>query len=296
MKRSLFVTSILLTLIIGCKDTNQYFIEKLNSPTGNSILVAAHRGYWRTAPENSLQAIKNSIDIGVDIVEIDIQKTKDNQFILMHDETLDRTTNGSGMVKDYTLDSLKQLYLKDAAGTLTKHKIPTLEEAMLLAKGKILVNLDKSENYIAGIYKLLQETGTVQQAIFKGLKPVSKVQEKYGLVIDSIVYMPIVNIETNHIPEYINEFEKGINPVAYEVIYQTENSPVIGYIDIIKKNEDHVWVNTLWASLCAGHDDDKAIDDPDEAWGWVIQNGATILQTDRPRLLLKYLRKKGLHR
>lgn len=296
MKRSLFVTSILLTLIISCKDTNQYLIEKLNSPTGNSILVAAHRGYWRTAPENSLQAIKNSIDIGVDIVEIDIQKTKDNQFILMHDETLDRTTNGSGMVKDYTLDSLKQLYLKDVAGTLTKQKIPTLEEAMLLAKGKILINLDKSENYISGIYKLLQETGTVQQAIFKGIKPVSKVQEKYGLVLDSIVYMPIVNIEINHIPEYINEFEKGINPVAYEVIYQTENSPIIGYIDIIKKNEDHVWVNTLWASLCAGHDDDKAIDDPDEAWGWVIQNGATILQTDRPRLLLKYLRKKGLHR
>ncbi|NHZ86029.1 MAG: glycerophosphodiester phosphodiesterase [Planctomycetia bacterium] len=296
MKRSIFVTIILLTSIIVCQDTNQYLVEKLSPPAENSILVAAHRGYWRTAPENSLPAIKNSIDIGVDIVEIDVRKSKDNQFILMHDETVDRTTNGTGMVEDFTLDSLKQLFLKDKAGILTKHKIPTLEEVMLLAKGKILVNLDKSENYIPEIYKLLQETGTVHQAIFKGREPISQIQEKTGVVLDSVVYMPLVSIETNQVPEFINAFEDEINPIAYEVIYQTENSPILGYIDIITKNEDHVWVNTLWASLCAGRDDDKAVDDPDEAWGWVIQNGATILQTDRPKLLLKYLREKGLHR
>jgi glycerophosphoryl diester phosphodiesterase len=209
---------------------------------------------------------------------------------------VDRTTNGTGMIEDYTLDSLKQLFLKDKAGILTKHKIPTLEEVMLLAKGKILVNLDKSENYIPEIYKLLQETGTLHQAIFKGREPISQIQEKFGFVLDRVVYMPLVSIETNQVPEFINAFEDEINPIAYEVIYQTENSLILGYIDIITKNEDHVWVNTLWASLCAGHDDDKAVDDPDEAWGWVIQNGATILQTDRPKLLLKYLRKKGLHR
>ncbi|NOZ04568.1 MAG: glycerophosphodiester phosphodiesterase family protein [FCB group bacterium] len=296
MKKVLFVAGLLLILTGGCENANQGSIEKLTPPVGDNVLVVAHRGYWRTAPENSLQAIKNSIDIGVDIVEIDVRRTKDKRFILMHDETVDRTTNGSGKVEDYTLDSLKQLYLKDAAGSLTKQKIPTLKEVMLLAKGRILVNLDKSENYISELYELLRETGTVQQAIFKGSKPVSIVRQEYGSLLDSIIYMPIVNWETSPTLDYINEFEKGINPIAYEVIYQTENSPIIGYIKTIKENKDHVWVNTLWASLCAGHDDDKAVENPDEAWGWVIQNGATILQTDRPKLMLSYLRKKGWHR
>ncbi len=288
--------AILLVLTGGCENTNRSSLGKLTPPDGNNVLVVAHRGYWRTAPENSLQAIENSIEIGADIVEIDVRKTKDNQFVLMHDETVDRTTNGSGKVEDYTLDSLKQLYLKDVTGALTQQKIPTLKEVMLLAKGRILVNLDKSENYISEVYELLRETGTVQQAIFKGSKPISIVRQKYGSVLDSIVYMPIVNRETSPTADYINEFEKGINPMAYEVIYETEDSPIIEYIETIKENKDHVWVNTLWASLCAGRDDDKAVDNPDEAWGWVIQNGATILQTDRPKLMLSYLRKKGLHK
>lgn len=97
-------------------------------------------GNWRSAPENSVAAIDSAIQMGVDIVEIDIHKTKDGQLILMHDDRVDRTTNGKGLIKDYTLAEIKKLKLKDKDGNLTEHIVPTLEEALLAGKGQIMFN------------------------------------------------------------------------------------------------------------------------------------------------------------
>ena len=103
------------------------------------VSVISHRGDWRNTPENSIRAIQNCIDLGVNMVEIDIKKTKDNELILLHDKTLDRTTTGKGLPQDYTLAEIKQMRLRNGAGVATSHQIPTLEEAMIVAKGKIWV-------------------------------------------------------------------------------------------------------------------------------------------------------------
>ena len=152
MKKTLLFIGLLLILFIGCKgegginDTSNRLdriLYQLKNPSENNVLVIAHRGDWRHAPENSLQAIENCIAMGVDIVEIDVRPTKDGELVLMHDEKIDRTTTGKGYVWDWPLDSLKKLYLRNGANHPTHHKIPTLEEAMMAAKGKIMVNLDK---------------------------------------------------------------------------------------------------------------------------------------------------------
>jgi hypothetical protein len=72
-------------------------------------------GDWRNDPENSLQSLKRAAVLGVDIVEMDLKRTKDGQLVLMHDKTLDRTTTGSGPVSDHTLGELQSLTLR--AGT-----------------------------------------------------------------------------------------------------------------------------------------------------------------------------------
>ena len=128
-------------------------IQNLEDSQNKEVIVVAHRGDWRHAPENSLQAIQNCIDMGVDMVEIDIQKTKDGHLVLMHDKTINRTTSGNGRVKHFTLDSLKSFNLKDGLGKRTAFEIPTLEEAMLLAMDKILVNLDKAYPYLKSAMK-----------------------------------------------------------------------------------------------------------------------------------------------
>ncbi|MDP6041522.1 MAG: glycerophosphodiester phosphodiesterase [Candidatus Latescibacteria bacterium] len=75
----------------------------------NGVEVIAHRGGWRLWPENTLYAFQHSVDMGVDILEMDIRSTKDGHLVVIHDEKVDRTTNGTGRVRDLTLAELKQL-------------------------------------------------------------------------------------------------------------------------------------------------------------------------------------------
>ena len=77
-------------------------MRNLHDKNSQYVFVIAHRGDWRNAPENSIQCIENAIAMGADMVELDIQQTKDNNFICMHDATLDRTSTGKGAIKHYT--------------------------------------------------------------------------------------------------------------------------------------------------------------------------------------------------
>src|SRR5690606_30901641 len=119
---------------------------RLETPQANDVMVVAHRACWRDAPENSLPAINACIQMGVDMIEIGVHFTADGQLIIMHDDTVDRTTNGSGQISDLTLAQIKELFLKEELGgpdaALTEHKAPTLAEAMAAVRGNILVNLD----------------------------------------------------------------------------------------------------------------------------------------------------------
>ncbi|MCE4566605.1 glycerophosphodiester phosphodiesterase family protein [Maribellus sp. CM-23] len=270
-------------------------INHLNTPTNDYVLVAAHRGDWRNAPENSLMAIQNAIAMGVDIVEIDVRMTKDSVLVLMHDAKIDRTTTGKGKLSEWTLDSLNTITLKNGCGIATKHKIPTLEEAMHLVKGKVLVNLDKCSGYMDKAFEVIHATGTTNQVIFKGTDEIDKVREKYGSLLDEIIYMPIISENTPLLDGFVDDFLTESSPLAFEVLYNSDDSPMFKVIKNIKDKRSRVWVNTMWDSLCGDHYDDLGIAHPDKAWGWVIEHGANIIQTDRPALLIEYLREKGLH-
>ncbi len=140
--RKLLIGIAILFISFSCvKENNvKHIITEFYNSSSTNVLVVAHRGDWRHAPENSIKGIENSIEMGVDIVEIDVRKTKDNQLVLMHDGTIDRTTNGKGKVSDFTLDELHQFYLKNNQGgkdaELTDQKIPTLEEVMMAFDGQ----------------------------------------------------------------------------------------------------------------------------------------------------------------
>ena len=88
MKKIFFIlVSLLATLQLCAQDRVSQIREKLLNRDQSSVIVASHRGDWRNFPENSLAAIDNAIKMGVDIVELDVQRTKDGQLILMHDPT-----------------------------------------------------------------------------------------------------------------------------------------------------------------------------------------------------------------
>lgn len=177
-KAILFIITHLLCYSLVAQEQIQTLIQKLKDPESKSILVIAHRGDWRNAPENSLQAFKNCIEMGVHMIEIDLKKTKDGHLILMHDETIDRTTNGIGKPENYTLEEIRKFHLKNGLGIVTRHIIPTFEEVLKLCKGKILINVDKGYEYFKEVYALTEQSGTTEQVIIKSAYPLSKVKKR----------------------------------------------------------------------------------------------------------------------
>lgn len=259
------------------------------------VSVISHRGDWRNTPENSIRAIQNSIDLGVNMVEIDIKKTKDNELILLHDKTLDRTTTGKGLPQDYTLAEIKQMRLRNGAGVATSHQIPTLEEAMIVAKGKIWVNIDKGYDYFDLVEKVLEKTGTTQQVLIKAGLPYQKVVAENKAVLDKLFFMPIIDMANPDAMTMVEEYIKNMQPKAFEVCFTQIDQALQNVLDRIQKSGSKVWINTLWPSLCAGLNDDRAVEEnqQDSIWGKVIEMGASFIQTDRPKELVNYLRNQG---
>lgn len=265
----------------------------LHNPKSDYVFVIAHRADWRGAPENSIQAIENSIRMGVDMVEIDIQRTADGQFVLMHDPTLDRMSTGKGRIADYTLDQIRQFRLRSGNAVKTRRAIPTLEEALMACRGRVLVNIDKGGDYIREILPIIQRTGTERQVIIKGKYALDRVKADYG---DSkgMLYMPIVDMYDSTAVERGAEFAKKMHPVAFELCFKTEQELAPTFVNIVLKSGSRVWINTLWDTLCAGHDDENAlIEGMDKHWGWVLDHHATMIQTDRPEMLINYLKQHG---
>lgn len=269
--------------------------EMLHYPMDNYIMVVAHRGDWRNAPENSLQAIKMAIKMGVDIVEIDIAVTADSIPILMHDKTLDRTTNCSGKVNDFKFEAIKKCRLVDGLNDLTGYNIPTLEDALKIVKGKILFNIDKGEDHIPLVFPLLKKTRTLDQTIFSSYYPYKKLRVLSGSLIDSVLYMPKIKHDTKDPDSYLNSFVESTQSVILQTRALSEQDTLLKIIPKAKSKGLWLWMNTLEPFHSAGHTDEKIVEDPDTHLDWVIDQGTNIIQTDRPQIVLEYLRKHNLH-
>lgn len=115
------------------------------------VRVVGHRGAAGLEPENTLRSIEKAIDLGVDQVEIDVRVTRDGHLVVIHDETVDRTTNGHGHVKDLTSGQLRRL---DAG---KGERLPTLEETLRFAQGKVILQIElKAEVATEPVVHLVQ--------------------------------------------------------------------------------------------------------------------------------------------
>jgi glycerophosphoryl diester phosphodiesterase len=259
----------------------------------DKVMVVAHRGDWREAPENSVWAVKKAIEKGVDMAEIDLAMTKDSILILMHDNTIDRTTTGRGKPSDFTLEEIKKLNLRDGLGVETQMKVPTLEEILVLSDGKILLNLDKGFDYIKQVYPLIKKRNMLDQILFKGHESYTEFNRKYGDIKKDIHYMPIIKLGDEKDLKNISEYLKNYKVYGFEfTIGSTENN----LIDFkkLKEKKVKIWVNSLWPHHNAGNNDDKVLDNPN-VYDWYLQKGVNIIQTDRPMELIKYLKSKNLY-
>jgi len=141
MKRILLIFSILyFSLIPGpIRSADKSFREKIEMPSQG---LCAHRGAMDTHPENTISAFREAIRLGAHMIELDVRLTRDGKLVILHDPTVDRTTNGRGQIGDLTLAEVKRL---DAGswkdGKFKSEKIPTLEEALAIMPVNIWLNV-----------------------------------------------------------------------------------------------------------------------------------------------------------
>ncbi|UTR06824.1 glycerophosphodiester phosphodiesterase [Alkalihalobacillus sp. LMS6] len=133
--------------------------------------IYGHRGAMGIYPENTLPSFQEALANGVEGIELDVQLTKDNQFVVLHDPTVDRTTNGTGHVNEMSLEEVKRLSAGESFTHLKKYNeswmtitIPTLEEAlMMMASYQIEVNIELKPN--------LSEKKGVEKALLDAVQP-----------------------------------------------------------------------------------------------------------------------------
>lgn len=156
-----------------------------------AFMIAGHRGYKAAYPENTLLAFKEAMDRGVDMLEFDLRLSKDGAVMVIHDETVDRTTDGSGSVAEFTRDELKRL---DAGGWLGPEfaglRIPTLEELcdLLQAYPEMLLNVEikpaQSATRTADLaIRTLNRYGYLERCVFTCFDAavLTYIRDEYGL-------------------------------------------------------------------------------------------------------------------
>ena len=238
------------------------------------IMVIAHRGAHEGIPSNTLLSLKKAIDLGVDYVECDIRTTADNKLVIMHDSTVNGTTNGTGKIREMTFKQIRKLDAGIKAGPqFAGTKVPTLDEMLKMARGKIGIYSDTKDASPEALLGALKKYDMLSHTVIFGYRP--EFFEGVAKLNPDAWIMPEAKDE-DHLQNLLHEFQ--LKFVAFDagdfkepMISMTKQAGVKIYVDRLGK-----------------------ADNP-EAWQAAIDLGADGIQTDHPAALLKYLRDHGYH-
>lgn len=250
------------------------------------VLACAHRGNhgpflsraldWATErkhgpasrAENSLAAIEGAIAAGVHVIEIDARPTKDGVLVLMHDDTIDRTTDGKGKVEDLTWAELQRVNLVPSG------KIPTLEQALRLGKGRVVYDLDIKSNRVDLVVAAIQ-AADAHQGLFvydtsrelllrlKQLDPRVEVMPTAKTVAEALAHLQDQELR----PRLVHM--NGADLLVPELVQAARAAGVRLFVDALG-------VRDVFA--------------PRGAFKRLIRLGAGVIETDRPDCLLRILR------
>lgn len=278
-------------------------MRRVRDPRGG-IVVVAHRGCHEaaphhglpTAPENSRAALEQCVAMGVDVMETDVRKTRDGYLVMMHDDRVDRTTDGKGEVAQMTLADLKALHLREneggATAPLTAEDVLTLDEMLALAKGRIVLNLDIKDMIYPEVIAATERAGVKDRVIVKTTAGIGSAALASMTPYDRVPFAIIPTTgdpQAADLPTVIGRQASGrIRPIAFELPYIPSKAlPAI--TAQAAKSGIRLWVNTLWSGFVVGAGGDlDALRDPDAVWGALARSGVTMFQTDEPEALLRY--------
>jgi len=230
--------------------------------------IIAHRGANKFAPENTIPAIEAAIEMGLDYVEIDVRTTRDRRMVLMHDSTVDDTTDGTGRVRDLTAAQIEILdagawFSPEFAGT----EVPFLEAALEMMRGRIGAYVDVKDALPAALAEALRDAGMLEDSVIyddpimqlaiQWIEPGARVMPEVG---PSRLYFDLQRIL--------------LDP---DVVAVSWGNPTRAFIDEIHSHGIEVFMDVL-----------GEMDDPDGMRA-ALALGVDALQTDHPDVLLEVM-------
>ncbi|MGV2128665.1 glycerophosphodiester phosphodiesterase family protein [Agrobacterium vitis] len=260
-------------------------IAEMASRTNPTILTIAHRGLWKSTAENSLASIRAAIAQGVDMVEIDTQSSANGHLVVIHDATLDRTTTGSGTVSELSFDVIRQAKLRSAAGgpqaKITEECVPTLEEILEEARGRITVNIDtKFTRDLPQVMETVLRMNIADQVL---VKTDIDLDADHFAILDAdwfgkIPHMPMFPVRRGRFTDDLRRIESLKAPMI-EVKF-TDLADIAHARAELERQNIRVWINTLDVSHCLDFNDTRALSDPDAVWTVLAETGVGAIQTD----------------
>lgn len=277
-------------------------MANIRNPQGR-LVVIAHRGChepaprhgFGAAPENGVSALEHCVAIGVDMMETDVRETKDGYLVMVHDETVDRTTTGTGKVADLTLAQIKALRLRQNEGgrdaPVTAEQVLTLDEILALAKGRITLNLDVKDAIYPQVIAAVRAAGAQDRVTLKtrigiGSPPIAAMAP-YDQV--PFLVIPMEGDDSGAtIPDIIAAQMAGrTKPVGIELPYHLPEAALPAIAARARALGVRLWVNMLDGSFVLGAGSDKdALRMPDAVWGKLVREGASMLLTDEPEAMV----------
>lgn len=231
------------------------------------VAVIAHRGEHLSHPENTLAAYRAAVEAGADYFEVDVRTTRDGHLVLLHDATVDRTTNGRGEVRAMTFAEVRAL---DAGGGGAQ--VPTLDEALeLAATANAGVYVDCKDVSPDALVTALERAGMSSRVVIYG---------KVGFLKEVRLLRPALRV----MPEATSVTAMGtiaaeLSPTVIAFDHRDFQDEIIR---LAKQAKADVYVDRLGPADTVKH------------WQHAIEHGATGIQTDHPAELSSYLRAKGL--
>ena len=271
-------------------DFNKSIFE--NRIAKGSPFLAAHRGVCgANVPCNTLASYKIALDLGADVVEIDVSKSKDGVFYAFH-PWMEPVFLKSKYIWELDSREVDELFLLNSDSVPTSYRVPRLRDVLMLLKDKAYINVDKFWTDVEGITREIRECGVEKQVIVKtGVD--KETLDKVKKYAPDFMFMPLV-WHKDEITPYLAE--QGINQIGTEILFDTESDECISdeYIAKMHENGLLVWGNAIIYNekevINARHSDDVSLyDSPDKGWGWLIDKNLDFIQTDWLALIQKYI-------
>lgn len=234
-------------------------------------LISAHRGGdTEGLPENAIETFAHWAKKFPLIIECDVRMSKDSVLVLMHDETLDRTSTGSGKISNYTLQELRELRLKDPNGESTSYRIPTLEEALIWGKGNVLFTLDVKQDVPYSLLSQVIQLTDASSSVIVITYNASQASAVHRINPDLMISASVKSEK-----DIVKLAEAGI-PDNRIVAFVGTTQPKKELVELLHAHGIMTILGTM------GNLDKQADSRGYQVYAEYVENGADILSTDRP--------------